>query len=148
MLQDFFEQAGKYSCLAQCYIYAVLDYMRLNNGYRDVTMATTLLSAYNNCIGIDKEFFVENPVKLIKEVFKTVFEKDVEVDVVKRDITTFKDLPFEQYSAVRFDYNGHSHWVLAKGQTQIYNSLSNSQCVRLGKPVTARVITINESKAK
>lgn len=141
-LQDFLKSAGDYSCLAEDYIYAVLDKFGLAHDYRDVTLLTTLYTVYSKEIGVDKEFFVNDPVKLMKETAKAIFDKEIKVNVVKQDITTFKDLPFDKYAAVRFDYNGHSHWVLSYNQQQIFNSMKNSQCVRLGKPVTARVFII------
>lgn len=145
-LQDKLVIFGDYSCLAQCYIYTVLDYMKLNHDYRETTLLTTLLQCYNNNIGLDDECYVTSAGELIDAVFKTVFCKDVDVVVEKADITSFKDLPFGKYAAVKFAYNGHEHWVLSKDQVQIFNSLENSNCVRLGKPVAARIITIKEKQ--
>lgn len=144
-LQDKLVIFGDYSCLAQCYIYAVLDYMKLNHDYRETTLLTTLLQCYNNHVALDDECFVTSAGTLIKEVFKAIFDKEMDVYVEKNEsITSFKDLPFGKYAAVKFAYNGHEHWVLSKDQVQIYNSLENSTCVRLGRPVAARIITIKE----
>lgn len=141
-LQDFLKSAGDYSCLAEDYIYAVLDKFGLAHDYRDVTLLTTLYTVYSKEIGVDKEFFVQDPVKLMEETAQNIFGKEINVSVVKQDITSFKDLPFDRYAAVRFDYSGHSHWVLSYNQQRIFDSMKNSQCVRLGKPTTARIIDI------
>lgn len=141
-LQDFLKSAGEYSCLAEDYIYAVLDKFGLAHEYRDVTLLTTLYTVYSKEIGVDKEFYVSLPTKLMEETAKNIFGKDIKVDVKKATISSFKDLPFDKYACVRFDYNGHSHWVLSYNQQRIFDSMKNSTCVRLGKPVEARIIDI------
>ena len=44
--------------------------------------------------------------------------------------------------AVRYDYNGHSHWVGYENGKLAYNSLESSACVKFGKPTTTRIITL------
>ena len=123
-LQDFFEAAGKWSCLAQCYIFAA---MRLNNLVpTPKAIFETLYDAWVSEEGIDKEFFVNNPYKLCN------------IRVIKKD---YEALPDDHvYRAVRFDYNGKSHFVLYFGNQLIYNSLGESQCFLKGKPTTIREI--------
>lgn len=143
-LQDKLEIFGDSSCLAQDYIYAVLDYMKLDHNYRETTLLTTLLQCYNNNIGLDEECYVTDANEIIEETFEMVFDKDVEVVVEKKDISSFKDLPYDTYAAVKFECNGKEHWVLAYNQLLIYNSLEKSICVNVGNITSARIIHIKE----
>lgn len=42
--------------------------------------------------------------------------------------------------AVKFTYNGKSHWVGVENCKVAFNSLENSVCVNKGKPTEARII--------
>lgn len=62
----------------------------------------------------------------------------------KRKKTVIKEstIPDGLY-ACKYEYNDtkgvyHAHWVVKKGTTIVYNSLDNSQCVKVG--TVARVL--------
>lgn len=58
-----------------------------------------------------------------------------------KNIKSLKDVEkIKGRIAVRFDYNGKSHWVGVENGKVVFNSLLNSLCVTKGKPVTARII--------
>lgn len=60
------------------------------------------------------------------------------VEKVDVDENSVKDL--KATTPVRFDYNGHSHWVVMSHGDIVFDPIENSQCVRLGKPRSARVL--------
>lgn len=60
------------------------------------------------------------------------------MSVTKKDITSIDGI--RNRTPVRYDYNGHSHWVVVENGRIVFNSIENSQCVKYGKPVTARII--------
>lgn len=58
--------------------------------------------------------------------------------VTKQEITSIGGIT--KKTPVRYDYNGHSHWVVVENGKIVFNSIENSVCVAKGKPVTARII--------
>lgn len=140
-LQDFYTAAGKWSCLAQDYIMAVLDVCDVPGDVRPLVLSNNLIAAYDDETGIDKEFYVSNPIKLM-EATASMLGKAIKVSVSKKDISKLEDLPAVGYAAVRWDYNGNSHFALCKNQRLMYNSLKTSQCCLKGKITTARIIDI------
>lgn len=42
---------------------------------------------------------------------------------------------------VRFDYNGKSHWVVMSHGDVVFDPIENSQCVKYGKPASARLLS-------
>lgn len=74
------------------------------------------------------------------EFFERVAGRKINVEF--KDIKKESDLKqIKGRIAVRFDYNGHSHWVGYENGKLAYNSLAYSNCVEKGKPATARIIT-------
>ena len=74
------------------------------------------------------------------EFFKNVSGRDIAVEF--REINELSDLnKVKGRCAVRFDYEGRSHWVGVEGGKVAYNSLKHSNCVEKGKPTKARIIT-------
>lgn len=140
-LQDFYVAAGKWSCLAQDYIMAVMDVCEVPEDVRDVVLSNAVLAAWESGSGIDKEFFVSDPIKLM-EATARMLGKSIKVSVSKKDISSLTDLPSVGYAAVRWDNNGNSHFALCKNQRLFYNSLAQSQCCLKGKIATARIIDI------
>lgn len=140
-LQSILKEAGGHCCLATDYIYAVLDYLQVPEHLRDGFAIAALLGAYKAGVFIEDEFYVKNPVGLMKMVAEQL-GAEIKCNVEKRDINSYKDLPEKGYAAVRHDYNGANHWILAKDQFRIYDSVDDSVCVKNGKPTTARIITI------
>lgn len=140
-LQSIMEEAGKYSCLALDYIYAVLDFLQVQEPMRDGFAAASLLGAYKAGVVIEDEFFVKDPVGLMEAVAEQL-GVEIKCNVEKKTVSSYKELPEIGYACVRHDYNGKSHWILAKDQFRIFDSLDDSLCVRMGKPTTARIITI------
>lgn len=58
--------------------------------------------------------------------------------VTKQDITSIGGI--KEKTPVRYDHNGRSHWVVVENGEIVFNSIESSQCVKFGKPVTARFI--------
>lgn len=141
-LQSIMEDAGKYACLALDYINAVLDFLQVPEHLRDGFAVAALIGAYKAGEFVEDEFYVKNPVGLMKMVAEQL-GAEIECNVTKKEnISSYKDLPETGYATVRHDNNGYSHWILAKDQFRIYDSLDDSVCVKNGKPATARLITI------
>jgi len=65
-------------------------------------------------------------------------------DVEFREITSIRSI--KDRTPVRYDYNGHSHWVGVENGKVEFNTLAHSVCVAKGKPVTARIIKIKGGK--
>lgn len=141
-LQSFLENAGKYMCLAADYIYAVADYLGADEKAAYALIIQTLLDTYDTEV-MDKDFFVQNPIKLMSRAAELAGFPNLKFSVTKQDISKYSDLP-NGYAAVRHDYNGKSHFVLAKDKFRIWDSLDDSVCVKNGKPTTARIITIKQ----
>lgn len=118
-----------------------MDVCEVPDDVRDVVLSNALLSAYDSSSGIDKEFYVSDPVKLMTATAR-MLGKNIKVSVEKKDINKLEDLPSVGYAAVRWDYNGKSHFCLVKNQRLMYNSLNTSQCCLNGKITTARLINI------
>lgn len=140
-LQSILKEAGGHCCLATDYIYAVLDYLQVPEHLRDGFAVAALLGAYKAGVFVGDEFYVKNPVGLMKMVAEQL-GAEIKCNVEKKDISSYKDLPEKGYATVRHDYNGANHWILAKDQFRIYDSIDDSVCVKNGKPTTARIITI------
>lgn len=135
-IQTFFETAGIYSCLACCYIYALLDY--LGEEDKEAKINNLLFEAFRCDAGVDKEFFVYNPVRLITFCAQ-MLGKQITVNIEKKD-----EIPEKGYAAVRFDRLGKSHFVLYKDGHFLYNSLDFSYCFEEGKPTTCRIIKLTK----
>ena len=143
-----YENAGKWSCLAQDYIYAVIDFLspRLDDEMKINLLNTAILAAYIGKAGIDEEFYVSDPVKLMRKTAASL-GKNIEVSITKADISDFADIPNDgKYRAVRKSYNGKSHYALFRGNKLLYNSLKRSVCYENGKFDTMRVIDMKETK--
>lgn len=142
-LQSWFKNAFDHSCLAQVYLYAVADHskVKLNERQVELYIAGGLLAGY----GLEKDFFVADPVHLMKQSWKDYSGEDIYPSVRKVDLKNgLKDLRTTEYAAVRYDYNGHSHFVLMKYGLLEYNGLEDSQCFKYGKPTTARIIEFKD----
>ena len=131
-LQDKFEVFGKWSCLAQCYIYAALydassEEERNIPGFLEVALTSSLLAAFEDKKLLDDECTVLNASALMKAV------SGKDYTVTKKTITCFDDIPNDgKWRAIRKSYNGHSHWALWRGNKLIYNSLAHSVCYEKG----------------
>lgn len=142
-LQDKYEVFGKWSCLAQCYIYAALhnkatDEERIPS-FMEAMVDSCLLQAFSDKTLLDDECTVLNASKLMHAI-----DSEHKFTVTKKIISSAKDLPLKGYAAVRFTNGKNGHWVLFLDQVQLYNSLENSQCVKYGNITDARIISIEE----
>ena len=84
--------------------------------------------------GLDDECTV-----LWYKFFENVSGKKIKIEY--RDIKSLEELKDVEQCAVRFDYNGKSHWVYVSRGEITYNPLKYSLCVDKGRPATARIIT-------
>lgn len=74
------------------------------------------------------------------DFFKHISGREIKVEF--REIKKLSDLlDVKGRCAVRFDFNGKSHWVGVEKGKVVYNSLKHSVCVEKGKPTKARIIT-------
>lgn len=143
-LQDKYICFGKWSCLAQCYIYAALHNIasveeRENKDFMESMVNSILLAAFSDKTLLDDECTVLDGAELMNRVS----DKKYKVEKLE-NISSALDLPMG-YAVVNFertDEDGkvHNHWVLFKDQKQLYNSLAFSYCVACGKIASARVI--------
>lgn len=142
-LQDKYEVFGKWSCLAQCYIYAALHNKATEEermpDFMEAMVDSCLLQAFNDKRLLDDECTVLNAGELMRAI-----DPDLTFVVTKKEISSAKDLPLKGYAAVKFTNGKNGHWVLFLDQKQLYNSLENSQCVKYGKITDARIISIRK----
>lgn len=131
-IQDFFKSAGEGSCLALCYIRAALGKDVTPQMFFDVLWK----AAERNIINVKKDCFVEDAVALMK-----VANPAKVYSVVKKDVSCITGI---KLGAVRFSYNGYSHWVLVEKGEIVFNSTEDSQCVKYGIPKEARFIAVGE----
>lgn len=109
------------------------------------------------CLGIDPTDITA--IQTIDDLITTkVIDSECTVDWAKmgkaltgRDISVefidIKDLSgIRERTPVRFDYKGRQHWVGVEKGMIAFNSLSYSQCVDLGRPVTMRKLIIRGKK--
>ena len=61
--------------------------------------------------------------------------------VIKKDVSSIAGI---KLGAVRYSYNGYSHWVLVEDGKIVFNSIDDSQCVKYGTIKEARFIAIGE----
>lgn len=74
------------------------------------------------------------------EFFKNVSGRNIAVQF--KDIKSLNDLKgIKGKIAVKFKCGDNYHWVGVENCTVKYNSIEISNCVKNGKPVTARIIT-------
>ena len=133
-IQDFFKSAGEGGCLAMCYIVAAL---------KDKTSPTMIFEALwtaakQSVIDIEDDCFVTNGVKLM-----SIANPSKKYSVIKQPIHSLIDLG-GQLAAVNYIHKCCNHWVLVENGEIIFDSLENSQCVKYGEPIDARIIEIGD----
>lgn len=74
------------------------------------------------------------------EACKYLTGKSLKVEF--KEITSLKGI--KEKTPVRFDYKGKSHWVGVENGRIKFNSLEESNCVKNGKPATARILHIGD----
>ena len=141
-IQDILLSAGNYGCLALDYAYIVEACSKEFNPEvfaSKVQLFLDILDAQNNDL-LEEDFFVKDAQKYMQYL-----DPSKQYSVFKKDITSMIDLKGTM-GCVRFDYNGHSHWVVYADGQIVFDPLANSQCRLKGKPTTARVVEIKELK--
>ena len=131
-IQDFFKSAGNGACLALCYIRAALG----KAATPQMMIDALYKAAERNIVNVKKDCFVEDAISLMK-----VANSKKVYSIVKKDISYISGI---KLGAVRYSYNGYSHWVLIEDGKIVFNSLEDSQCVKYGTPKESRLITIGE----
>lgn len=129
-IQDFFKSAGNGSCLALCYIRAALG----KDATPQMMIDALYKAAERNIVNVKKDCFVEDAVSLMK-----VANSKKVYSVIKKDVSSIAGI---KLGAVRYSYNGYSHWVLVEDGKIVFNSLEDSQSVKYGTPKESRLITI------
>lgn len=130
-IQSLYEKMGESSCLALDYLYYLCP-KDLGDFERDCWLTASLLSVHAAKI-VDDDMFVTDAERLLNYISGKHY------DIIKKDITTMTDLKGTK-GAVRFDYNGNSHWVYQEDGIILFDSLDNSKCRKYGKVTTARII--------
>ena len=131
-IQDFFKSAGNGACLALCYIRAALG----KEATPQMMIDALYKAAERNIVNVKKDCFVEDAIALMK-----VANPKKVYSVVKKDVSSIAGI---KLGAVRYSYNGYSHWVLIEDGKIVFNSLDDSQSVKYGTPKESRLITIGE----
>ena len=131
-IQDFFKAAGNGACLALCYVRASLG----KDATPQMMIDVLYKAAERNIINVKKDCFVEDAIALMKVANPTKV-----YSVIKKDVSSIAGI---KLGAVRYSYNGYSHWILVEDGKIVFNSLEDSQCIKYGMPKEARFITIGE----
>lgn len=131
-IQDFFKSAGNGACLALCYIRASLG----KDATPQMMIDVLYKAAERNIVNVKKDCFVEDAISLMKVAKPTKV-----YSVIKKDVSSITNI---KLGAVRYSYNGYSHWVLVEDGKIVFNSLDDSQCIKYGTPKEARFITVGE----
>ena len=118
-IQVFFKSAGNGACLALCYIRAALG--------KDATPQMMIDALYKAA--------ERNIVNALEQAFDYVDA------VIKKDVSSIAGI---KLGAVRYSYNGYSHWVLVEEGKIVFNSLDDGQCVKYGTVKEVRLIAIGE----
>ena len=129
-IQDFFKSAGNGACLALCYIRAALG----EKATPQMMIDALYKAAERNIVNVKKDCFVEDAVALMK-----VANSKKVYSVIKKDVSSISGI---KLGAVRYSYNGYSHWALVEDGKIVFNSLEDSQSVKYGTPKESRLITI------
>ena len=129
-IQDFFKSAGNGACLALCYIRAALG----KDATPQMMIDALYKAAERNIVNVKKDCFVEDAISLMK-----VANSKKVYSIVKKDVSYISGI---KLGAVRYSYNGYSHWVLIEDGKIVFNSLEDSKCVKYGTVKEARLITI------
>lgn len=124
--QDKLKKITENCCLFMCYIFSV-DRQEKTQGQ----WLRLLADAFDSGL-IDEECTVLDAEKLLK------LYTGKNYTVEKKEVNSIADI--KKLCPVRYNYNGHGHWVLVEDGKIIFNSLLNSVCVTKGKPTTARII--------
>lgn len=127
-IQSFMHEA----CLAYCYSWIV--HRDLFAGQLAERMTQDVINGYFRWGVIDDEATVLNADKYLYYCASQLQRFRVTKKEII-DITTIKEA-----TPVRFDYKGGMHWVVVENGQIVFDAWKNSQCVRYGKPTTARVI--------
>lgn len=133
-IQDFFKSAGEGGCLAMCYIFASLG----KSTTASLMFDALYQAAGNNIIDVDDDCYVRDAVSLMRSV-----NPSKRYSVTKQKISSIEELG-GKLAAVNFQNGNFNHWVLVEHGQIIFDSLEDSQCVKYGRPTSARVIEIGD----
>lgn len=124
---------GKYGCLAMCYLYC-MGIIPESEGEMIKHISTAMDKGL-----LDEECTVLNASALLQ--FFTGKNWHVEKKEIK-DISRIKEPTPVRY--VYFDEKGkeHGHWVVVEDGKIVFNSIADSVCMKIGKPASARIITL------
>lgn len=114
-------------CLAMCYLYCI------GLGDSEYNFIGILSEAMDKGL-LESDCFVSDADK-----FLNAYCGENKVKVIKKDITSLEEITGD-FTPVRFDYNGKSHWVVVENGRIVFNPLMYSKCVNFGRPTTARII--------
>lgn len=132
-IQNFCKSVGNGGCLAMCYIKAALP-------DATPTMIFTALwtVAEKGIVDAADACYVKDAVKLMNTI-----NPSKRYSVTKQKISSLSQLD-GKLAAVNFKNGNFNHWVLVENNKIIFDSLEDSQCVKYGTPVDARIIEVED----
>ena len=138
-IQDKAKAIGEGGCLA--FVYANIVESIMNDGWDPSNFACAMKLFADVFDGMESKLLDEDCFVTDAEKYMHYLDAKHKYKVTKKDISSMKDLRGE-IGAVRFDYNGKSHWVGFADGTVVFDSLADSQCRKYGVPTTARIVEI------
>ena len=123
-IQTIFELAGKYACLALCY----LEIAGIDDEHKFDYLLKGLEKGY-----LDDDFYVSKPVEFLRMAGLKA------TDIYKSDYTES-----EEKLVTEYQWKGlpGSHFVITQNGRIVYNSLDKSFIVENGNPVSVRRIVL------
>ncbi len=119
---------ASYGCLAMCYLYCI------GIGGTEYDCIGCVSDAMDAGL-LDRECTVLDGAEFLNR-----FAGTGRFSVTKRPVRKLSEI--REAAPVRFDWNGKSHWVVVERGKIVFDPIEDSICVRNGKPVTARIITL------
>lgn len=140
-IQDKAKAIGEGGCLA--FVYANIAETIRNEVWDPSSFACGLKLFADVFDGMYSGLLDEDCFVTDAEKYLHYLDNDHKYKVTKKDITSLSEVA-NTMGAVRFDYNGKSHWVgFAMGQI-VFDSLTDSVCRKYGKPTTVRIVEVIE----
>ena len=140
-IQDKARAIGENGCLA--FVYANIAETIMNEGWVPSNYACQLKLFADLFDAMESGLLKEDCYVLDAEKYLHYLDNSHKYKVTKKDISSLSEVA-NSMGAVRFDYNGKSHWVgFAMGQI-VFDSLTDSVCRKYGKPTAARIVEVIE----
>ena len=138
-IQDVAKVIGENGCLA--FVYANIAETVMNEGWNPADFTCQLKLFADVFDGMYSKLLDDDCFVTDAEKYLHYLDNSHKYKVTKKDITSLAEVA-NSMGAVYFEYNGKGHWVgYSMGQI-VFDSLTDSQCRKYGKPVSARVVEV------